>query len=75
MKIDLRILIPFAMPFAVLLVARLLWFCAGAEWSLPELGATISLIIGGTIGVVICGSLFAEDTRIGSITIGRAREK
>jgi hypothetical protein len=74
MKIDNRILLPFALPFVLLGVTRLMWFVAGAEWAHPEVAATICMLGGICLGGIIMGALFDGEKSIGHITIGRRHD-
>ena len=70
MKIDLRILVPFVMPFAIALTARLLWFVAGAHWDSSAIPlSVISLILGVVGGLILSGILFDNEIEIGHITL------
>ena len=68
--VDNRALIPFALPFALLAMARLLWLVAGAEWSDPSMAAGVCAMVGGMLGLPISIALFAEGIRIGGFWIG-----
>lgn len=72
MKIDNRLFIVPAAPFVCLAIVRAVWWVAGAEWSEPEIGAAISLMVGIVGGCITTGALFAEGVSIGHTTIGKA---
>lgn len=71
MYVDNRFFVPFALPFVLLALARLLFWAAGAEWSDPALAARLSLLFGLVFGFLF--SLFAwlENVKIGGFWIGR----
>lgn len=70
MTIDLRILIPFVLPFILLGLTRALWWMAGAEWSDPGAAAAISMFGGFVGGAFLAGCLADQRIEIGKITIG-----
>jgi hypothetical protein len=70
MKIDNRILIIPAMPFALLILARVMWWVAGADWSEPEVAAGMCLIFGFIIGGAATGIMVCENLTIGHTRIG-----
>lgn len=71
MNIDLRLALPFVMPFGILFLARAIFWAAGAEWSEPGLAAFVSLIAGVLSGGFFAGLLFDSDIEIGRIRIGK----
>jgi uncharacterized membrane protein len=70
MYIDNRIFIPFVMPFAVLLLIKLVFWAAGAS-SDPETVAGVSLVFGGIIGCTVMVVLFEERISLGGFYIGK----
>jgi hypothetical protein len=74
MKIDNRIFIVLAMPFAVLLVTRVFWWMAGAEWSNPEMAASFCLLFGMLGGGGTVWALIDCRISLGTTTIGRVKD-
>jgi hypothetical protein len=73
MKIDNRIFIVPAMPFAGLFLARAVWWMAGAAWSNPDMAASFCLIFGMLGGAVLVFALNECRISLGTTTIGRAK--
>jgi hypothetical protein len=73
MTIDLKWLLPVVAPFALLGLARAVWFAAGAEWSQPAFAAFMSLLFGSICGGVTTAILWAEDIRW-PLRIGRRHD-
>lgn len=63
MTIDLKWLLPVVAPFAILGLARAVWFAAGAEWSDPTIAAAMSLIAGLLCGGAVVASLSDRNIR------------
>jgi RsiW-degrading membrane proteinase PrsW (M82 family) len=74
MNLDLRVLIPFVLPFVVLGFLRLMFWLAGAPWTEPAVAAVCSVVIGSIFGGAAMALLFVERISIGSIRIGKARD-
>jgi hypothetical protein len=70
MKIDLRVTIPFVLPFVILATFRLLWLFGGADWNGNAI-VVICAISGFIAGCVIAFILFVAGVSIGTITISR----
>ena len=70
MKIDNRILLPFAGPFVALGMIRALWWLAGASWENPALAAFMALFFGVFLGAVLAAILSEARIEIGHIKIG-----
>jgi hypothetical protein len=60
MRLTLKLLPPFVLPFIILGMMRLLWLAAGAEWSRPQEAALMSLLIGGVIGAAATATMMFE---------------
>lgn len=60
MKIDLKWGLPFVMPFVLLMMVRLVWVAAGAEWSDPEGAAFCTIVSGFVVGVCAAGFMHDE---------------
>ena len=73
MYIDNRVLIPFALPFVLLALTRLMWLFAGAEWSAPGPIAGICLAAGTLTGLIACVWMFEFDKKIGGFWVGGRR--
>jgi hypothetical protein len=54
-------LLPFVVPFVLLGQARVLWWAAGAEWSVPESAAFACLFMG--MGLGLAAALAIEDDK------------
>lgn len=52
MKIDIKWALPFIMPFALLLVIKLLWWVAGADLN-HGVAALVSMVFGVLSGLII----------------------
>jgi len=74
MRIDNRALLPFATPFGVLAVIRLLFALSGAEWSEPAAAVFVSVFIGGAAGVISMIFMFSEEKSMGGFTIGKGTD-
>jgi uncharacterized membrane protein len=74
MKVDNRVFIVPAMPFAMLFLVRVLWWVAGAPWTDPTSAATMSLLVGLIIGGITLSIMLGEGISMGTTTIGRVKE-
>lgn len=73
MKIDNRIFLPFATPFALLFTARVIWGLAGASWDFPAVMAGLCMglgLVGGGAAMLAC---FAEKVELGHTRIGGSK--
>ena len=68
--IDNRVLIPFVLPFVLLVTVRLLWLVAGAEWSSPGSAAALCAIVGLLFGAGVTCLMLADGKEIGGFWIG-----
>lgn len=71
MYIDNRVLMPFAMPFAILGLARALWAASGLAWNPDPFAIALLLVFSITAGAIISMLLWAEEKKIGGFWIGR----
>lgn len=71
MKIDIRIFIPFVTPFAMLILLRLMFWVAGAAWTMAAEAAIACTVFGLLFGCFIFAVLLEEKIEIGHFYIGK----
>jgi len=71
MKIDLKYLIPLAMPFAIMAFFRVLWFVVGLDWYLDPLLASFAVILGFGGGCFVVRDM-NEDGANWTVRVGKS---
>ena len=72
MRIDFRLLLPLAVPLAIVFICRAVLFVAGVPWDgdIPDLVSFCALFFGIVIGGTASVLLFCEGVDIGGFQVG-----
>lgn len=74
MRINNACLLPIITPFALVALARAVWWFAGASWDYPEAAAFVAILAGVPIGIWGAAVIVVAELDVGHFTIGKSEE-